>query len=585
MLFSYLAEMYEKIEATGGRLEMTDFLAEVFQHTKESEVEAVIYISQGQVAPPFEGIETGMGEKLVEEAIAVSSGYAREQVEARYRKLGDLGKVAEEMISKRRQTSLHAEEMDVLRVFAAFVRLAKMSGTGSQDVKIKTLAELLNSATSRDARYIVRFVLGKLRLGIGDPTILDALSVFKRGDKSLREELERAYNLSSDLAAVAKAVFKGEEELKRFKVRPFYPIRPALAERLPTAEEIAEKIGGEMYVDAKYDGFRVALHKSGDRVELFSRRQERTTEMFPEIVAAAKELKAKNIIFEGEAIAYNEASQTYLPFQVTIQRKRKHGVDRMAEEFPLKLFAFDVLYLDGEDLTNVPYSERRKMLEKAVKGNETIRMSETIITDSAKELDAFFNSCIERGLEGIIAKDPKAPYIAGARKFSWIKLKRSYKGELADTVDLVVVGYYAGRGMRTEFGFGGVLAAVYDEKNDVFRTITRIGSGFSEEQMKQLRDILAKTRLKHRHARVDSLVEPDFWVEPTYVITVSADEITRSPMHTCGRDKEGMGYALRFPRMVGELRGDKKPEDATSVKEIIEMYGMQKKVGMEEQGA
>jgi DNA ligase-1 len=524
-----------------------------------------------------------MGEKFVEGAIAIATGYSRNKVDEVYKKTGDLGKTAEQLLSSKKQTSLFKEPLIVEKVFENFLKIAKTGGAGSQGIKIKSLAELLNNATPKEARYITRLPIGRLRLGIGDPTMLDALSKFKAGDKSLREELERAYNLCSDLGLVAKVFFEEEMEgIRKFKVKVFHPIRPALAERLPSGEEIIEKIG-KCAVEKKYDGLRLQCHKQDEKVEIFSRRLERMTHMFPEIVEGVKkQIRAKDAILEGEALAFNDASGEYYPFQLTIQRKRKYGIKEMAEEYPLRLFAFDLLYADRNDLTRTPYYERRKKLEKIISAGDVIEPSEMIITEDPKKLEEYFEDSIAKGLEGIIAKDLNAEYVAGARKFAWIKLKRSYKGELADTTDLVVVGYLLGKGRRAKFEFGGLLCAVYDEKEDMFKTIAKIGSGFSEEQMMELEKILSKIKVDKKPARVDSLMEPDFWVDLKYVITVSADEITRSPIHTCGKKKDGIGYALRFPRMVGGIREDKKPEDATSVEEILEMYKMQKRVQIEE---
>jgi DNA ligase-1 len=401
----------------------------------------------------------------------------------------------------------------------------------------------------------------------------------KEGDKSMREPLERAYNLCSDLGLVAKKYYEGKENIKKFKIILFHPIRPALAEREPTPEAILKRLG-KGAAEVKLDGFRCQIHKEGNKVEIYSRNLERTTQMFPEIVdAVRKSVKAKEAIFEGEALAYNESTGELYPFQYTIQRKRKHGIEEMSTEMPLHLFAFDVLYLEGEDQTLKPYHERRKTLERIIKG-DGISVAESIVTDNAAELEKYFERSVERGMEGLMVKDLNAHYIAGSRKFAWIKLKRSYRGELADTIDVVIVGYLLGKGIRAEFKFGGILGAVYDEKADMFRTIARVGSGFSEEMMKKLKKTLDEIVVKKKPARVDSLIEPDFWVTPKYVITVKADEITESPMHTAGR-KDGTGYALRFPRMVGDIRQDKRPEDATTVKEIIEMYKMQKRTQME----
>jgi DNA ligase-1 len=467
-------------------------------------------------------------------------------------------------------------------------KIAETGGEGSKDRKIGMIADMIGSATPTEAKYTVRYLLGQLRLGVGDSTIMEALSVIGTGNREFKGEIERAYNICSDLGLVARELAGGgPKAIEGFKVTLFKPVRPALAERLPTAEQILERMHGTAAVEQKYDGFRVQVHKDGNTVKLFSRRLEDTTEMFPDIAKAVREeVGVRRIIFEGEALAFNESTSEYLPFQETIQRKRKHGIAKKIEELPLHLFAFDVLYLDDRDMLGEPYEKRRATIESMFRNGRMITPTTKIITSSPKELEAFFEKSVENGLEGIMAKDLKAPYIAGARKFSWIKLKRSYKGELSDTLDLVIVGYFLGRGGRAEFKFGGLLCAAYNKKRDMFETISRIGTGFTEQQMQELKGTLDKIKSKGKPARVDSVVEPDFWVQPKYVVTINADEITRSPMHTCGRAKneEGIetGYALRFPRLVGPsaIRDDKGPEDATTTEEVIEMFKQQKKVGV-----
>lgn len=576
MLFSVLAQTFSSLERTASRLEMTDILASLFSSTPKDDaalIEKVIYLTQGSIAPPHEGIDLGIGERFVIEAISLSSGYTKKDVEKEYRKKGDLGIVAHNLIEKKKQQSLASEPLTVEKVFSSFRKLASLSGKGSQEGKIKTLAELLNNATKLEATYIVRFPLSKMRLGVGDPTILDALSVYTVGDKGMREEVERAYNLCSDLGEVGKTLFSHPEKLKKFSVIPFKPIRPALAERLPTPDEIIKKIG-KCAVEAKYDGLRMQVHKKGDRIEIFSRKQERITPMFPEIVKAALGLKADEIIFEGEALAYDEKGKKYHPFQETMQRKRKYKVAHMAKELPLLLFGFDLLYKDGKDYTLLPYKERRKGLERIIGEGDGIRLANQITTDDPSVLKQFFDSCMSKGLEGIIAKDLNAPYIAGARKFAWIKLKRSY-GALADTIDGVIVGYYLGKGQRAEFRFGGLLAAVYNREKGLFETIAKIGSGFSEEEMVELQGMLEKIKRKDKPKELVSNITPDFWTELKYVISISADEITLSPLHTCGA-AGGKGYALRFPRMV-KLRSDKLTEDATTTGEILGMFRMQRR--------
>ncbi len=575
MKFTVLAEAMAKLEETASRNDMVDILGEFFAKVKAGEVKEAVYLLQGQVAPPFEGIDFGLGDKLVMSALSLASGYSRKQIEAKYIKSGDLGKVAEAVLSGKKQMVLSKEELTVGKVFSSFKKLSTVSGTGSQDTKLKLLANLLTSATPLEARYLARIPLGKLRLGVGDPTILDALSKKEAGDKSLRDQIESAYNKCSDLGLVAETLFsKGAKGLSRFKIKVGSPVRPALCERLSSAEEIIEKIG-KCAVEAKYDGFRAQVHKDGDKVEIFSRHLERMSHMFPDVVSAVRQqVKAKQAIFESEALAYNEKKKEFLPFQVTIQRKRKHGVAEAASEFPLKIFAFDLIYADGKDWTGKPYGERREALEEMIGKGKTIVTSDQIVTDEPDRIDSYFSEALDRGLEGIVAKDLKASYTAGKRKFAWIKLKKSYKGELADTLDVVIVGYYHGRGKRTQFGLGGLLAAVYDDHSDKFKTIAKVGSGLTEEGMSKLKTLLDEIKRKSKPARLDASIDCDVWVEPKYVIEVTADEITKSPLHTAG------GFALRFPRMVGWIR-DKKPEDATTVDEVEQIFKMQKHTKVE----
>jgi DNA ligase-1 len=583
MLFEELAECYSRLEATASRLQMIDILTDMLSNADLREVRGVVYMTQGVLAPPFTGIKIGIADKFAEEAIALATGYEKGEVVSKFKEAGDLGTVAEEFAGRSRLKRMGKEQFDVKRVYDTIFKIANISGQGSQETKIRLLSGLLAASEPVSARYIIRFTLGKLRLGLGDATILEALSKWSTGGREFRARLENAYNMCSDLGRVAYVLREsGTAGIDGFRAELFSPIRPALAERLPSTEEIIEKMHGLCSVEAKYDGMRVQVHinKVKGRVEIFSRNQERLTDMFPEIVRAAlNQVNADGAIIEGEAMSYEPVSETFYPFQETMQRKRKHSVEEMSKEIPLTMFAFDILYVDGSSLMDLPYSERSRILEKTIKKGNTILLAEKRTIKNAKALDRYFEDAVGRGLEGIIAKDPDAKYIAGARKFSWVKLKRSYKGELSDTLDLVIVGYYLGKGMRAELGFGGLLCATYNAEDDTFETITRIGTGFTEVQMSSFKTILDQTKSRSKPARVVSEVAPDHWVTPRYVITVNADEITRSPMHTCGRAGGDMGYALRFPRIVSDtVRDDKDPEQATSTDEIIKLYGMQKKV-------
>jgi len=608
MLFEKVVETFELVEKTTSRIEMTEILARLFLSAEKGEIGKIVYLCQGQLGPAFKQLECGMGESFVVQAISKITGYGKEKVEALYKEKGDLGLVAFELVQKKKQKSLFAEQLTLEKVFSNFLKIAKAEGPGSQESKKRLLAELLNSASSLEAKFIVRIPLGALRLGAGDPTIMDALAEnhleeFKKKNphivdelalkyedeelhrqlrSKLRERIEEKYNIHSDLGFIAeKLKEKGLLALKEIEITPGIPIRPTLAERLPSAKEIIKKLG-RCAVEQKIDGFRMQVHKDGERVMVFSRRMEDMTEMFPEIVKAVKkQIKAKTAIVEGEAVAFNEESEQFYPFQVTIQRKRKYGVSEFSKRFPLKLFLFDVMFLNGKNLMNLPFFERRKTLAELVSKGTDIMLTKQIITNKEEELKRFFDESVAAGLEGIIAKDLNAKYIAGARKFAWIKLKRSYKGELSDSIDAVIIGYYKGKGQRTKFGLGTLLVAVYNDELDRFESVAKIGTGMTEKQLEKLEKILSKTKTPTKPVRVESGLEPDVWVMPEYVIEVRADEITKSPVHACARGELGEGLALRFPRMI-QLRSDRSAEQATTVREIVKMFEQQRKISTEE---
>jgi DNA ligase-1 len=462
--------------------------------------------------------------------------------------------------------------------------IATASGEGTVAQKTHLLADLLKKLSGREARYVLRIPLGRLRLGIGDPTVMEGLSWSKTGDKTLRPEIERAYNVCSDLGQVAR-IFKtgGVEALAEVRVEVGKPVRMALAERAKSAEDIVTRLG-RCAVEKKFDGFRCQVHKNGTQVRIFSRNLEETTSMFPDIAASiCKQVKVSTAILEGEALSYDPETSEFHPFQVTMQRKRKYNMEEMSAKFPLRLVAFDLLYLEGRDFTGEPYTTRHDTLAEIIGPGDAVQVADHIITQDAKEIEKYFFDAITGGLEGIMAKRLDSKYQAGARNYNWIKLKRSYQGHLSDTVDGVIVGYLRGRGMRARFGIGALLVAVYDKERDVFATITKIGTGFSDEDWPRMRELLDQAAVDHKPARVDAIMVPDVWVEPKYVIEMQADEITRSPIHTAGKVGDTPGYALRFPRVVGFIRVDRKPEDATTVSEIVEMYAKQRreKVGEE----
>lgn len=573
MRFQDFTKYLEALENTSGRIEMYGLLGELFQKAEVEETQQLTYLCEGRLLPAFAGVETGMGERTI--ATAIASAVKRDEAEVTFasHELGDLGLVIESLLPKGKRSRLTVSD-----VYEALLSIARTGGKGSTDSKRDQLASLLRMATPIEARYIVRFTQGRLRLGIASPTIIEAVARNCEHPKSARQTIERAFNLSSDLGMVLTTLKeRGLDALSSFKVRVGNPVRPMLAERLPSAEKIIEKIG-RCAVEAKLDGFRCQVHLKSKRVEMFSRNLERTTDMFPDIAnAVQKELNVKSAIIDGEALAINEETGEFHPFQVTVQRKRKHKVTEMAEEFPLVLVAFDLLYADGKDLTGKSYELRHAELKRIIgKGKGRIRLSEAITTESVRALQTFFETEVEQGHEGVVAKRLSSGYEPGARNYNWIKLKRAYRSELSDTIDVVLVGYLRGRGARVRLGVGSLLGAVYDARTDTFQSVGKIGSGLSDENWIKLKKLLDEVQVDEKPARVDSRMKPDVWVEPKIVVTVLADEITRSPVHTAGRDEAGRGLALRFPRVVGFVRDDKSAEDATTALEIEEMYAQQR---------
>ncbi len=573
MRFAKLVEYLAKLEATTKRLEMTAILGGLFKEAGEEDIAPIIYLTQERLGPAFEPVDFGIGEALAAEALAKASGKDKDAIKKLYKQHGDYGIVAEKLISD------EAKKLTVVQVFNRLKEIATTSGEGTVAQKTDLLSDLLQKLSGREARYALRIPLGRLRLGIGDPTVMEGLSWSKAGDKSLRPQIERAYNVCSDLGEVAR-IFKAEgvDALAKIAVQVGKPVRMALAERAKSAEDIVTRLG-KCAIESKFDGFRCQVHKQDDQVRIFSRNLEETTAMFTDIAEGIrKQIKAKTAILEGEALSYDPETGEFHPFQVTMQRKRKYDLEAMTVKFPLRLVAFDLLYLDGKDFTGQPYSKRHDTLASIVANGERIQAAQHLVTQDAKEIEKYFMEAITGGLEGIMAKRLDSKYQAGARNFNWIKLKRSYQGHLSDTVDGVVVGYLRGRGMRARFGIGALLVAVYDAKQDKFATIAKIGTGFSDEEWPKMREMLDRSKVDHKPARVEAVMEPDVWVEPKYVIEMQADEITRSPIHTAGKIGDEPGYALRFPRVIGFIRTDKKPEDATTVKEILKMFEKQGKI-------
>jgi len=569
---SQLADYFEQLESLTSRDAMVGVLADLFAASESSEeMQKLVYLCEGRLRPAYESVELGINEQLAAQAIVEATGNEVRKIKELYKAIGDYGSVVERLIT------WSGEGLTVTEAYEALLDLASITGKGSIDAKVSGLARLIKKLSPKEARYLLRVALGRLRLGIGDPTIMTGLAVAYGNSESLRSQIENAYNLCGDLGMVAYVLHvEGPEALSRFHVRVGKPVRVQLAERAASAEEIVARLG-KCAVEPKYDGMRTQVHRQGSDVYIFTRNLENITAMFPDVVEATnRQIKAREAIIEGEAISYDPETGEFHPFQVTVKRKRKHMVEQAERELPLKLMVFDCLYVNGAETLYEPYQERRKRLQEITSPDETIEITQAVITDNAQEIRTFFDAMITAGLEGIIAKALDRPYMAGRRTFDWLKLKRSYQGKLEDTIDCVIVGYFTGKGKRAQWGIGSLLCAVYNEKADRFETVSKVASGLTDEEWQHLKKRLDELRLPEKPVRVDSLYDPDVWVQPRYVIEVLADEITRSPTHTAGRDGGTTGYALRFPRIVKAIRADRTPEDATTVEEIKRLYELQR---------
>jgi len=579
MLYSTLVEFYARLEATAKRLEMTDILAELFKVAEPEELEHLIYMTQGKIHPDWTGEpEIGMAEKMVMKTISRASGRKIGKVEALLAESGDVGLAAEKSLLDKRQAMFGEKSLSVSDVYNVFDQIANESGKGSSGRKIDRLVRVMVNSSPLGARYIARTVVGTLRLGVGDMTILDALSLTFTGSTENRGQLERAYNLTSDLGAVAKTLAEeGLESAANARIVLGKPIRMMLAQRLSTPEEIIEKLK-TCSAEYKLDGERFQIHKDGDSIQIFSRRLGNITAMYPDAVEmVGAQVKAKNAVLEGEGVAIDAETGEIKSFQTLMRRRRKHRIEEMAEKFPIAVFLFECLYVDGEDLTLEPYTKRRATLQDIVEETERFKLVRALQTSEVSQLVDFFEEAISDGTEGLVVKSTAEDsiYRAGARSWLWVKLKASYQSKMVEPVDLVVVGAFHGRGRRAG-RYGALLMASYDPDEDIFRTVCKVGSGFKDEDLLSFPELLDGERVEDKPENVDSMIDAEVWFRPKVVMELLGDEVTLSPIHTCAFDRlrDKSGLAVRFPRFL-RLREDKSPEDATTVDEIVDMYRAQ----------
>lgn len=581
MTFNELATWLERLEKESSRLTMTKDLAQLFAQLSADEASIVAYFCTGVLQPPYKNLVTNIAEKMAIKAVAQAIDHQPEFVQKHLKDVTDLGQFVGE---QGRWESHHRATIN--HVYDELNAIALTGGIGSQEAKIDALVRLIKSVEPQSAKFIVRIVLGTLRLGFSDMTIIDALSWLLVGNKSLSDDIEAAYSTCADIGLIAQTVKDaGIEGIKKMHVRIGIPVRPAAAERLPSAQEIIDKLG-PCVAEPKLDGFRLQIHvdKRGEHpiIHFFSRNLTDMSSMYPDLVYALAPLNVDTLIMEGEAVAFDPDTGSFMPFQETVKRKRKHDIHEVAQQLPLQLFLFDVLYYNGKPVLDLPLAKRRELLvhvcAQSSIDHTIIRVDNQVPIHTAAELEQYFLEQVNAGLEGVVVKRPDSIYQPGKRNFNWIKLKRLERGHLLDSIDCVVVGYYHGSGKRAGFGIGAILVAVYNKSCDCFQTIAKIGTGFSDVEWVEIRkkcDALVSAQQPVNVACNKNLY-PDVWVNPSIVIEVTADEITESPVHTAAQTQGHSGLALRFPRFV-RYREDKTASEATDVDEVLSLFKKQKR--------
>ena len=567
--FGEFVETLEQLEHTASSSLAVQVVGRLFARLKLEDARLAAYLLQGKVAPDYAGIEFGMAEKLVMRAIAASVKKPIEQIATDFRHLGDLGDVAAKYAASRRSKTLLLHD-----VFERLEEIALAKGADSQANKRRLLGDLLRQCSAGEAKYAVRIVLGTLRLGVAEMTLLNGLSLAATGSIAAKPILENAFNVLSDFGEVVeRALRSGVAGFNRIRPAVGKPVRMMLAQRINNLAAIPDHIPGMLHVEYKYDGERVQAHLGKRRhIVLFSRRQEDITSQYPDVAQAlCAAFRGKTAIVEGELVAVDRKTGKLKDFQTLMQRRRKHDVERYVSKIPVKCFLFDLLDLDGRSLLDQTLAKRKELLRRCIRANEGIALADFIATQEMDAMQAFFAAATERGAEGVMIKDAQSPYEAGTRGWRWIKYKKEYCKGLADTFDLVVVGGMFGRGMRSG-KFGSLLVAAFNPKTNRYESLTKVGAGFSDAELARLPKLLKSYKLPEKHRLVETGVKADVWFKPALVMEVTGAQLTVSPVHAVAKQlvKKG-GLALRFPRFL-RWRDDKRVEQATTTKEIYQLY-------------
>jgi len=585
MKFAELVDVFEKLESTTKRLEKTTLVADFLVKVPKTLIGKTILLLNGRVFPNWDEREIGISDKLVLRAISIATGVSQSEVESLWKNLGDLGKVAERCIANKKQSTLFSLPLTISKVFDNLQKVASVEGEGSVDMKLKLVAELLTNAKPKEARYVVRIVLGDLRLGVGEGIIRDAIVwacfkdrigfeydeeknelVFSDADGRQKyneyvELVQRVFDLTNDFSVVAEKCFAGEDALRNTTVEIGKPLKVMLFQKAKDIEDGFSVVGKPCACEYKYDGFRLQIHKKGQKIWLYTRRLENVTKQFPDVVSVVRDcIKADNFILDAEVIGFDPKTGKWLPFQRISHRiKRKYGIAEMTKEVPVIVNVFDAVMVDGKILIDVPFSERRKLIEKIiVEEKNKIGVAKQIIADSVEEVECFYKESLKLGNEGIMMKNLSAPYKPGSRVGYGVKLK-----PVMETLDLVIVGAEWGEGKRTNWLSSFVLAC--RDSNGNLLTIGKMGTGIKEKSeegvsFEQLTKLLTPLILEEKGKEVK--------IKPSVVVEVSYEEIQKSPTYSSG-------FALRFPRFV-RIRNDKSVLEISTIEDVKRLFNEQR---------
>ncbi len=585
MRFNRLSQLFSELESTTKRLEMIDSLSEFFKTINESkdfeDLDKIIYLLQGQLTPNIKQFpKMGLAEKMIIEALSVHSGVDTNKIKEVLVKKGDIGAAAELiLLKKKKQKSLfdyNKEKgsseisLNISELYSELKRIALSEGAGSHDTKLGILRGLIRKCSPLETKYLLRVITSTLRVGIQSPTIIEGLALGFTSNKENKDIIERAYTLYPDLGEIAQLLAeKGLEEVKNIDITYGTPILSMLASR-EVYTEFINRLGSPFVAEYKLDGERLQIHKEGDNIILFSRRLLDISDQYPDVCQVIrKSIKTENVIFEGEVVAMDPVYEKMLPFQVLSQRRRKYDIEDIAKEVPVSLFVFDLLKFGNISYVDKPLPKRRKKLEEIVEERDELRLVKSIMIHSTEELLEFFNKAREEGTEGVMAKsiEDDSIYQAGNRGYKWLKLKSLEGGKLKDTIDVVLIGAFFGKGRRTGV-YGTYIGAVYDPTNDTFIAFTRFFSGLTDELSESLTRDMEKYIVIKPPKNVICEDKPDIWLKPEVVMEITGDEITISDKFAT------LGYSMRFPVFL-RLRPEKNPKDITTVKEISELYETQ----------